>query len=463
MTKTKSIKRTLLSSVFALFVCFTMLVGTTFAWFTDSVTSNNNVITTGNLDIEVEYTLDGTNWADLDGADDLFQKGLWEPGHTEVVALRIKNAGSLALKYSVNLNVIEEKIGKNKQGGDIVLSDLLTVLALTKNADAEGETILAQLFSQTSDDSTFTALSLKEGVNFSAEDLLPNESDYLFIKIDMPEIIGNDANHDGVNVPSIEFGIEVIATQMAHEYDSFDNTYDEDLVFTGSYQDLVDLKGSDGSYFLTSDIEASDVLLFGDGTDVSLDLNGKEVEITTAGKFAFGAQYGGTLHITGDGVVNSPNGFMANREGAEIVVDSGTFNTKQGRTVGGMPVASVAQNNARIVINGGTFTTSVDNAALFYVANSSTVEINGGFFENTVDKTPDLLHMGTNKYQTNRIIIKGGTFVNYNPLDDHMAYTGAWPNSYEQFSGPWILVWDGYKVVSETQPNGDVWYTVVPE
>ena len=54
MTKAKTTKRALLSSVLALFLCFAMLIGTTFAWFTDSVTSANNIITSGNLDIELE-------------------------------------------------------------------------------------------------------------------------------------------------------------------------------------------------------------------------------------------------------------------------------------------------------------------------------------------------------------------------------------------------------------------------
>ena len=86
MTNIKSTKRALLSSTISLFLCFAMLLGTTFAWFTDSVTSANNVIRSGNLDVAVTYTLDGETWKDFDGAADVFQKGLWEPGHTEVVA-----------------------------------------------------------------------------------------------------------------------------------------------------------------------------------------------------------------------------------------------------------------------------------------------------------------------------------------------------------------------------------------
>ena len=127
----KQTKRSLLMSALSLLLCFSMLLGTSWAWFTDSVSSGSNVIKSGNLDLDVQYTLDGKTWNDLDGAKDLFQKGLWEPGHTEVVALKITNKGSLALKYEASMNIIKETIGKNKDGGSIVLSEILTVSTLT--------------------------------------------------------------------------------------------------------------------------------------------------------------------------------------------------------------------------------------------------------------------------------------------------------------------------------------------
>ena len=51
----KTTKRALFSSVMALILCFSMLVGTTFAWFTDEVKSGVNQIVAGNLDVELEY------------------------------------------------------------------------------------------------------------------------------------------------------------------------------------------------------------------------------------------------------------------------------------------------------------------------------------------------------------------------------------------------------------------------
>ena len=59
MKNSKSTKRALLTSALALLMCVTMLVGATFAWFTDTASTGVNKIQAGNLDIEVEYTLDG--------------------------------------------------------------------------------------------------------------------------------------------------------------------------------------------------------------------------------------------------------------------------------------------------------------------------------------------------------------------------------------------------------------------
>ena len=88
MESSKSTKRALLTSALALLLCVTMLVGATFAWFTDTASTGVNKIQAGNLDIKVEYriTADG-NWQLLDNATDLFGAAgtLFEPGHTRVV------------------------------------------------------------------------------------------------------------------------------------------------------------------------------------------------------------------------------------------------------------------------------------------------------------------------------------------------------------------------------------------
>ena len=130
MTNSKSTKRALLTSVLALLMCVTMLVGATFAWFTDTASTEVNKIQAGNLDLEVQYrtTADG-EWKTLDKATDLFgaEDTLFEPGHTRVVELKITNAGTLALKYKIGMNVVSETAGTNKDSKPYKLSDYLKV------------------------------------------------------------------------------------------------------------------------------------------------------------------------------------------------------------------------------------------------------------------------------------------------------------------------------------------------
>ena len=119
MNNKRATKRALLTSVMALVMCVVMLVGTTFAWFTDTASTGVNKIQAGNLDIEVEYrTTADSNWKTLDNATDLFGAAdtRFEPGHTRVVELKIKNAGNLALKYKIGMNVVSETAGINKDG-----------------------------------------------------------------------------------------------------------------------------------------------------------------------------------------------------------------------------------------------------------------------------------------------------------------------------------------------------------
>ena len=105
----KTTKKSLLLSLTALLLCFSMLAGMTYAWFTDSVTSTGNIIKTGTLDVGM-YWADGTeavptadaDWTDAsEGA--IFEYDNWEPGYVAVRHIKIANHGTLALKYQVNI------------------------------------------------------------------------------------------------------------------------------------------------------------------------------------------------------------------------------------------------------------------------------------------------------------------------------------------------------------------------
>ena len=235
MTNSKSTKRALLSSAFAILICVAMLIGTTFAWFTDTASTGVNKIQAGNLDIEVKYTLDGENWNDLDGATDIFQKGLWEPGHTEVVALKFKNNGNLALKYSINMNIVDETAGVNKFNQEYKLSDYLKVKTLSQEASGIGDICIGMAFSARNDGLGYTATANFKDATVLDHDLFlaPGEvGNYLIMKVYMPETVGNEANAISTEkAASINFGLNVVATQIPYEKDSFGNTYDKDATY----------------------------------------------------------------------------------------------------------------------------------------------------------------------------------------------------------------------------------------
>ncbi len=279
----KQTKKALALSMITLVLCLGMLLGTTYAWFTDSASSASNVITAGNLDINVEYTLDGKNWAKLDGATDLFKKDLWEPGHTEVVVLKIENKGTLKLKYNALLNIYGETVGKTKDGADIKLSDILAVSKLTfAEAGVDpifGINIAARTIEEAFKDENGIAYGEPAPFNASnvleEEKLLPNEIHYLAIKVDMPETIGNEANHDGKNIPTIQFGINVLAAQCAYEKDSFNNQYD----VNATYPTLI--KISDTLYFATEDSQVNDSTFYSNNTATeAITINGNNTTVT---------------------------------------------------------------------------------------------------------------------------------------------------------------------------------------
>ena len=427
----KNTKRALLTSVLSLAVCGSMLVGTTFAWFTDSVSSVNNVITTGNLDVKVEYTLDGEEWKDLDGAKDLFQKGLWEPGHTEVVALKIKNEGTLALKYAANMNLIDETVGTNKDGEDIVLSEILTVSTLTQqaidengNANQVGDIALGLAFNGENSVAYQNTTTFKAGnVLGNDVELQPGAAHYLIVKVDMADTVGNEANaKDKDSVPSINFGINVTATQFAYENDSFGNDYDVNATYTTEDS----IKNANGYVVVANDValrEAKTELK----KPATLNLNGKTISATRSYESGMNAAQISTLAVcndvtlTGNGtVINNGVGYgIVVRDGGDLVIENGYY----------------YGNTSAVQVSEGT------------------LEIKGGHFEdlNAEDNGHYLINCIDSNYGngTAKVVITGGTFVNWNPANNTSEGKGT------------KFVALGYEVVPEIKEGGDIWYTVV--
>ena len=247
MTKKHSNKKALIASFLVLALCFTSFLATTFAWFTDSVTSENNIIKSGNLDIELEYW-NGEDWVDVADKSDIITNTLWEPGVTEVAYLRVANAGSLAFKYQLGINIMSETAGVNVAGESFNLSDYIQFGVVELDSFATYTDREAALADVTG------AKKISAGYT-KAESMLAGEEIYLALVVYMPTTVGNVANHNGVNVPTIELGIDVFATQFTYEEDSFGSDYDKGAPWTGMVDVDWYLDNPDASEYVISSPE----------------------------------------------------------------------------------------------------------------------------------------------------------------------------------------------------------------
>ena len=384
MNNKRATKRALLTSIMALVMCVVMLVGTTFAWFTDTASTGVNKIQAGNLDVKLMYSTDMQTWTEATEQTKLFDdNALWEPGYTQVVYLKVVNAGNLALKYEVSTNSYDMERGKNAAGELFYIDKFLrigtatTTSVFAKRSDAiaaiaEGEKAMGK------------EIQISDGWTV----LNPNaESSPFAVVVYMPTTVGNEANNvQSWRHPSLKgFGLVVNATQATMESDSFGNTYDEKAATV-----LVAESASSGTHEITQNIQA----------------NGR-----------FGAvQAERTAQFT-------------------INADVYAVYTKDtsGTTGGAMAVS--ADGNSKVIINGGDFRqvgVPADDPVcdLIYALGNAAIEINGGTFKAT-DPTRTL---NCKDGSHAKITVMGGSFYKYDP-------------SHPTLGDNEVVVAAGYKVV----------------
>ena len=203
MNSHKQTKRALLTSIMALVMCVVMLVGTTFAWFTDTASTSVNKITSGNLHVEIQdktgEKIENLEWVKEDGTIIEKQEDiLWEPGCTYLLTpFKIVNTGNLALKYKI---VIDGLDGSAK---------LLKVLK----------------FTYTTEDGTFDMSA--EG-HLTAKGTPGAETKLIKVSVHMDEQAGNE--YQNKTLTGVKF--TVYATQDTVEYDSTTKDYDKDAQYS---------------------------------------------------------------------------------------------------------------------------------------------------------------------------------------------------------------------------------------
>ena len=325
MTNRKSTKRALLGSVMAMVLCLAMLVGATFAWFTDTASTGVNKIQSGKLEVALEMKDASGSWVSAEGKTLDFVKAaaakgeaiLWEPGCTYTLPeLRVVNNGNLALKYMIKITGIK---------GDAKLNEAIewTIGDVAMGAEQH----------------------LKAG-----------ESNTFTIKGHMKESAGNE--YMDLTISGIS--ITVYATQDTVESDSFNNQYDKNAAYKGTQE------FTEGTHTLSNGVVALNP------NDIAVKASGSDTNVTITGGYYDGGNGGNNICV-----------YAMN--GATVTIQGGTFTV--GSDASGAGNSVVESNGGNIVIEGGFFYTNYNWNGFYYVLNQKndnpgTITVKGGTFVN---------------------------------------------------------------------------------
>ena len=327
MTSSKSTKRALISSTLALLMCVAMLIGTTFAWFTDTASTGVNKIVSGNLKVDIIGTksdshIEKLNFTKAAGAES--EALLWEPGCRYLTeGFRIANKGNLALKWKAEINkdnIVNGKVVDTAKDGKSLL-DVIDFYVVTKAADG-----------------TETAVAIE---NFTGK-LAANvgKSETYYIKGVMQTTAGNDYQDltlDGIT-------ITVVATQDTVENDSYDSKYDKDATYpvtdaksiANAVADLATAGKKNVVVTVANNMDNTSGIKTAKGNTLTMDLNGKSV----------GVSYG-------QGSTNTTTNGMQLLQGSTVTLKNGTYKANHGNDAD-HNIAILIQNYSNLTIENCT-------------------------------------------------------------------------------------------------------------
>ena len=336
MNNKRATKRALLTSVMALVMCVVMLVGTTFAWFTDTASTGVNKIVAGNLKVDIVGATTGNHIDSLSFQNkDNSSSILWEPGvtfHTE--GFRIKNDGNLALKWKMVVNKDSASTGVVEGSNGKAGMNLLDVIDFSVVS---------------SKDENAPAVKIDEFVGHTAAETIDSVTYY--IKGTMKTTAGNDYQNLTLN----GITITVYATQDTVENDSFDNTYDEGATLpeirtvtdaatiAASVADLANAGNKNVIVSVAQDMNNIAGIKTAKGNTLTMDLNGKSV----------GVSYG-------QGSTNTTTNGMQLLQGSTVTLKNGTYKANHGNDAY-HNIAILIQNYSNLTIENCTLDMSEAN------------------------------------------------------------------------------------------------------
>ena len=348
----KSTKRALLSSALAILMCVAMLIGTTFAWFTDTASTAVNKIQAGNLEIELQMKDKDGEWVNAEGKTLPFlvegnipaegTQILWEPGCTYYVPeVRVLNKGNLAVKFEY----VPDALGVTGK-----LAEVLELVFKTP-VGANGE-----------------------DVNIEPEILKPGETSPAW---SFGYHMDEDAGNEYQNATATGMCVTVVATQATYENDSFNNTYDKDAEYPVVVTDETALKealaaGKDvrlgSNIALTSAVTFSgDVEVVGDGNSI---ISAQPVNVAPTANVSFK----NVNFATPDNTNHNASSVYASRLDGKVVFDGCTFTNPQWECIQITPMdgAEVVVTNCTFVVDGtGTYAHGTKVERMLHIQNTA--------------------------------------------------------------------------------------------
>ena len=382
MTSSKSTKRALLTSVLALLMCVTMLIGATFAWFTDSASTAVNKIQAGTLNVDIVDkngdSLDGKSlsFKDVNNNTDI----LWEPGATfNLDSFKIVNKGNLAFKYKVIISGVN---------GNAKLLEAIDFFV--KIGDAE-KVALAD----------WDGILLPDG-EAATDTMDAGTTSAITISGTMKKEAGNE--YQGLSIDGI--GITVLATQYTYENDSFGSTYDEDATY-GTGATIIGLKDTYDS--LTAAAKAW------------RESKGVVTSGSTFGMNSLGTVDSITWVVSGEVATGDGEGVIGNNGAGGSILGGGYFTP--GVTVNNIIIKGV--NDAKIAKTGDSYLVSAAGKNVVYenITFVDTVKI---------DSNPANLTFKNCKFEAGFRMPHSAT--NGNVTIENCTFTGNESNGYAIFA-----------------------------
>ncbi|MBQ1942344.1 MAG: hypothetical protein II368_01675 [Clostridia bacterium] len=366
----KVLSHTVLISILSMLVCMTIFVGSTFAWFSDSINSKNK-IEAGKLTFDVQVLKEGSYSSIYGREEALFNSDLWEPNYVQAVNVKVINTGTLALKYELQIGA--DGTLNALLANETMLSDVIDVyyadkeVVVTNQEELEAAVAQGKIFYRGTLTQVFLAGTLIQDVLLpkNAKEDKDYTTDYATIALKMQSEVSFDYQDRSVE----PFDLKLTASQFAYEKDSFSENYDLQLQSGLIFDDGKTHTVNESITFRDANTHTDVITAIGEGTVVNItggyyDAVGKDCAVW-AKDGAVVNIYGGAFFCDGLGEeatsANHQDLIYAGANGGTINVYGGLFSA---RTAGAW-LLNEKDGQGTINLYGGTFVdwNPADNAS----------------------------------------------------------------------------------------------------